>query len=524
MIKSINIRPPVGILSKLRAFPFKQSNALGEFVDNSIQSFVDNEAEIKSIDGQDAKLEVSIWYNTVDNTLTIEDNAGGISEDNYERAFLAGEGPPETDGLSEFGLGMKVAACWFASDWTVETTALGESEKRVVHWDMTQLSEDIPVETFDIDPNEHFTKITLRNLHKSIRGGAYASIRRNLASFYCSFLQNKRLKLICLGEVLSVPVTEILYAPHRDALNEPSQEWKMPIEFALQTGLSVSGFAALRQVGDTGGAGFSLFRRGRLIVDKYRPHEIFGYPNSKVSQRLFGDLHLEGVEVSFTKNEFNWDEIEHTAFLEELKIALENGTLPLLYQARGNYKEIRQEPPSPEPDPEPIPPIEPTPLPEPDPEPIPPIEPTPPPEPDPEPIPPIEPTPQPNIDVRDIKEVTIDGETRSIDLDKPIVYFHELPAGDVIKIGVTTVREYRNRIGEAQRYFVDEITSLGIIEFETREDADNKETELLNTFGRANETRNKCELVWDWDNPVVRAYINENCEDSRFYVEASRSS
>ena len=105
MIKSINIRPPVGILNKLRAFPFKQSNALAEFVDNSIQSFVDNEAEIKSIDGQEAKLEVSIHYDTINNTLTIKDNAGGISEENYQRAFLAGEDPPETDGLSEFGLG-----------------------------------------------------------------------------------------------------------------------------------------------------------------------------------------------------------------------------------------------------------------------------------------------------------------------------------------------------------------------------------------------------------------------------------
>ena len=496
MIKSINIRPPVGILNKLRAFPFKQSNALGEFVDNSIQSFIDSEAEIKSIDGQDAKLEISIHYNTIDNTLTIQDNAGGISEENYQRAFLAGEDPPETDGLSEFGLGMKVAACWFASDWIVESTALGEPEKRVVHWDMTQLSEEIPVETFDVDPNEHFTKITLCNLHKQIRGGAYKSIRDNLAKFYRWFLQSKRLKLICFGNVLSVPETDILHAPHRDAPNGSPQLWKVPIEFESKTGLSVRGFAALRETGVSRGAGFSLFRRKRLIVDNYRPHEIFGYPNSKVSQRLFGELHLEGVEVSFTKNEFNWDESMEIEFIRELEIAVSDGPLPLLYQAEANYREIRPKPPRPEPIPDP----------------------------DPEPVPPIQPTPQPDIDVRDMKAVTIDGETRLIDLDKDIVYFHELPAGDIIKIGVTTVREYRNRIGEAQRYFVDDVKPLGIIEFDTREIADDKETELLDTFGRANETRNKCELVWDLDNPDVRAYINENCEDPRFYVEASRRS
>ena len=202
-----------------------------------------------------------------------------------------------------------------------------------------------------------------------------------------------------------------------------------------------------------------------MIKNRYMPESIFRKPSHQIYQRLFGELHLEGVRASFSKNDFEWNEIDEELFLEQLSLELDKDPKRLLYQASADYQDIRP--------PEPTPP-----------------QPTPQPDPKPKPKRP-QPTPQPDIDVRDIREVTIDGETRSIDLDKDIVYFHELPAGNIIKIGVTTVREYRKRIGEAQRYFVDDIKPLGVIEFDTREDADNKETELLDTFGRANETRNK---------------------------------
>ena len=52
-------------------------------------------------------------------------------------------------------------------------------------------------------------------------------------------------------------------------------------------------------------AGFSLFRRNRLIVgvkdEGYRPSEIFGNKQSHRHQRIFGELHLNDQEVSHTK-------------------------------------------------------------------------------------------------------------------------------------------------------------------------------------------------------------------------------
>ena len=62
MIRSqiIDIRPDVNILSRLRYTNYSPWFALAEFVDNSIQSFLDYQNEIEKCDGHNAKLKVEI--------------------------------------------------------------------------------------------------------------------------------------------------------------------------------------------------------------------------------------------------------------------------------------------------------------------------------------------------------------------------------------------------------------------------------------------------------------------------------
>ena len=117
---SINIRPGVSILSVLRHLNYKPWFALAEFIDNSLQSFLDYNDELKHVEGADLKLIVNIEMDLTDKgRITIRDNAAGIHEADYARAFRPAEIPPNTEGLSEFGMGMKSAACWFAPRWTV---------------------------------------------------------------------------------------------------------------------------------------------------------------------------------------------------------------------------------------------------------------------------------------------------------------------------------------------------------------------------------------------------------------------
>ena len=343
-LQKIQIRPGVGILSVLSHLNYKPWFAIAEFVDNSIQSFLDYREEIERIDGKDAKLRVAIELDSSEGgRLIVRDNAAGIHEADYPYAFRPAEVPANTSGLSEFGMGMKSAACWFSPDWRVRTTALGESLEKTVHFDISQIVEDnleeLTVESRTIESNTHFTEIILSNLHKPPQKKTIGKIREHLASIYRVFIAKGLLELRFRGEVLCYTQPKVLYAPYHKAASGPSQLWHKEIDFDFGAGLRARGFAALRETGRTSHAGFALFRRNRLIQgsadEGYRPEFIFGKSNSFTYQRLFGELHLEGFDVSHTKDGFQWDENEEP-FLELLKEELNEEPTPLLNQAEGH--------------------------------------------------------------------------------------------------------------------------------------------------------------------------------------------
>ena len=341
--QTIQIRPGVGILSVLSHLNYKPWFAIAEFVDNSIQSFLDYRAEIQKVDGRAARLRVDIELDFSEGgRLTVRDNAGGIHEVDYPYAFRPAEVPPNTTGLSEFGMGMKSAACWFSPNWTVRTTALGESVEKTVHFDISQIVEDnleeLTVNARLTKSATHFTEIILSDLHKPPKGKTIGKIREHLASIYRVFIREGTLELRFQGEVLSYSEPAILCAPFHKKASDAPQLWRKEIDFDFGAGLRARGFAALRKEGSTSRAGFALFRRNRLIQgsadEGYRPEFIFGKPNTFTYQRLFGELHLEGFHVSHTKDGFQWDENEEP-FLELLKEELNADPIPLLSQAEG---------------------------------------------------------------------------------------------------------------------------------------------------------------------------------------------
>src|SRR4051812_6551612 len=142
MPQSVNIRPGVSILSVLRHLNYKPWFALAEFVDNSVQSYLDYEPELTKLN-PDYKLKVEIDFDvSATPRMTIRDNAAGIHQRDFPRAFRPAELPPDRTGLSEFGMGMKSAACWFAPCWSVRTSALGEEVERTVAFDISRIVRD----------------------------------------------------------------------------------------------------------------------------------------------------------------------------------------------------------------------------------------------------------------------------------------------------------------------------------------------------------------------------------------------
>jgi hypothetical protein len=238
---------------------------------------------------------------------------------------------------------MKSAACWFAANWTVRSKALDERVEKSVSFDIGQILKDsleeLDVETRVAARDAHYTEIVLRNLHhKAPQGRTLGKVRDHLAGIYRVFARQGLISLTINGDPLVYEIPPILRAPYHKTPSAKAVYWRKEIALNVGRGKKVRGFAALRETGSTSEAGFALFRRNRLIEgsadEGYRPELIFGQANSYAYQRLFGELHLEGFDVSHTKDGFQWGENEEV-FLSKLKARIAAAPLPLLDQAGG---------------------------------------------------------------------------------------------------------------------------------------------------------------------------------------------
>lgn len=327
----------------LRHLNYRPWFALAEFVDNALQSYLDNEDRLQALTPPAGPLVVRIDIEaTGANRITIRDNAGGIAEAQYERAFRPAAIPTDSSGLSEFGMGMKSAACWFSPRWHVRTSALGEPVERTVRFDIDRIVRDdiaeLVVEERAAAPDAHFTEVVLEELHRPPIGRTVGKIKEHLTDIFRVFLRRGVMQLIVNGDPLIYSDPKVLTASYFRAPDAAPVLWRKDIKFDLGQGMSVNGFAAIRETASVSSAGFALFRRSRLIQgsadEGYRPEHIFGKPNSYCYQRLFGELHLNGFEVAQTKDGIRWDENEQP-FLELLLEHLDSDDLPLIRQANG---------------------------------------------------------------------------------------------------------------------------------------------------------------------------------------------
>ncbi|MBU3625498.1 ATP-binding protein [Polynucleobacter sp. JS-Safj-400b-B2] len=340
------------MFSVLRHLNYKAWFAMAEFIDNAIQSSIVNHEKLQYLHGGKFQLKVEVKIDTtLPGQITITDNAAGISSNDFPRAFRAAQAPMDRGGLSEFGMGLKSAACWFAKNWSVRTKAIDESVERKISFDIQAIVqnniESLGTEVLEVSPEAHYTVVSLRNLHQIPQGRTIGKIRDHLASIYRIFLRDGRLELRLNNESLHYKDPEIL---HRVPYSSPGikvheegiapVKWHKNIDLDFGGGQSAKGFVALRAVGSTALAGFALFRRDRLIEgsfdESYRPVRLFKHANSYPYQRLFGELHLEGFEVSHTKDGFQWAEFEDI-FLDLLRDEIEKDPINLIAQAE-NYR------------------------------------------------------------------------------------------------------------------------------------------------------------------------------------------
>lgn len=317
-------------------------NAIGEYVDNSIQSYLHHESELKPIIG---KLNVTISFNLDEDNIVISDNAYGIDEENFERAFELANVPLDDRGLNEFGMGMKVSSIWLSNIWKVETSTYGEPVKKTVIFDLQEVIDkeqtSLKVIEEPCPASDHYTTITLSKLSQNKpTSRQIPTIVKHLASIYTKFLRNDIIEIVVDGNLIKDSILTPLVTPYYKTPEGPDIIWKKDINFEAGT-YKVKGFIGiLSKMSTNTDNGFLLFRRNKVIGTsydtKFRPKSLCGEPGSPRYKRIYGELELDGFSVSFTKNSFTQDD-DLDVFIEMLADDLKKDSTFKIFEQAQKY-------------------------------------------------------------------------------------------------------------------------------------------------------------------------------------------
>lgn len=342
------------VYSAFRYIENKVWNALAEYIDNAIQSFKDHSDVLCNIN-PNGKLRVEINIDIDQDIITITDNAFGITNENYDRAFELANIPLDRKGLNEFGMGMKVSSIWLSDIWTVKTKAYGEPQAKTLVFNIHEVTRnqelELPISLEPANVNEHYTVVTLTNLSQNKpRPRQISYLVKHLSSIYSKYIREGLLDLIVNGELLKDTQLQCLVAPYYKTPDAENKEWRREINFEApkfdeqgnQVGVYYArGFIGiLERMSSSVDNGILLFRRGRVIGssydEKYRPKILCGEEGSPRYKRIFGELEIEGFDVSFTKSSFQ-DDDEFSTFIEIMRDDLDKDKSFDIFGQAQNY-------------------------------------------------------------------------------------------------------------------------------------------------------------------------------------------
>lgn len=315
------------LLESYKRLPYKVWYALAEFVDNSVQSYRNHPDLAKLFAETGENLIVSINY---DNTkangfVRIEDNAFGMSEEVLRKAMIIGKRPDNDRELSKYGMGLKTSAFWFGDRWEVETTEYGSTSKFKLTIDldeiiaaekefyeeqkktdgMLQYKPDINLNKSVCSAEEHGTVITISKLYQRITPSRANNTKMYLGSIYRRDISKGNLELNFQDEPLSYEQDTLRSRLLKD---EDGKDYYRTFTLDVN-GKIVRGWAGILKNGSRNLGGFALLQSDRVVQgwpSNYRPISLFGDQqggsNTLTNQRLFGELEMDGFEVSHTKD------------------------------------------------------------------------------------------------------------------------------------------------------------------------------------------------------------------------------
>lgn len=351
----VNVSPDMAMYTLLINQGYDPTFALCEFIDNAIHAHTSN----GTVHAKQLRIKLKFYsneYHTPElrNSIVIEDDGPGIPKDALQRALKPAK-PPASKGLSEFGIGMKSAAVWFADEWQLDTWPEEEEMHLRSVFNLSKLldqgKDTIEVEEERVETGKRGTHISLRQLRKDLNQAGYDLICTGLSEIYQRFISGdvpqlelltsfngteRRLQFENPPPSPLVSQTHVKREKQTVAIGEEIT-WKVNVDFIFQ-GHPVKGIVQLRDVGSyRNNPGLVLFRHNRVICGttqkRYIPLALYKTSNKARAMRVYGELDLNESPVSFTKDRFTFEDDD---FIEALTTNVE--FLPKLLAQADNYR------------------------------------------------------------------------------------------------------------------------------------------------------------------------------------------
>lgn len=337
---NVNVSPDMGMYHLLRSQGYDPAYAVAEFIDNALQAHLTHVASGK-ISERPIKVTLNFYSSLnsdakVRNSLVIVDDGPGLQKTRLADAMKPAK-PSPVKGLSEFGIGMKAAAVWFSDSWTLSTRPHRVKTRFKLKFDLPELiatsASSIPVED-EKKPGEEGTSITLHQLRRPIDKAQFDVICKDLSELYQRFTAGASPKMILEAKFDGTPQSlrfeetgkAVLVVPPFKQVEKKfyaigkEKTWQVPVSMIFQ-GTTITGLVCLLERGSyVDNPGVVMFRGDRVIRGTTRnpnlPSALFQTSNKYARQRVYGQLFVDGLPVTYTKDGF---EIDEDAFAKQLR-------------------------------------------------------------------------------------------------------------------------------------------------------------------------------------------------------------
>lgn len=269
---------------------------LAEFIDNSFQSYIDHERELRNSGTGACVVDISVS----DGCLTIADNAYGMDREGVMKAVSLKSSVPNRDSknLGKYGVGMKESILCFGRwakalfetklfqspvvcRFAIENSKIRENE------DIINVTED-PAENI----GAHYTKIVIVNCDKSLlRSVLDKKTRTMLGRTYSRFLEKEERFKIRLGgdciKPFTPPLIKVNGVPKLVSITEEDSRFMYEGQEYTFSGW-VGAVTDMKQEENVGID--ILAPSGRVIVPAHRSKDLLGGKTSRPFRMITGQL------------------------------------------------------------------------------------------------------------------------------------------------------------------------------------------------------------------------------------------